>query len=60
MKHIYKYNMQFSLQVSELRAKVLSTKDANLSIKKQLDEMENQLRQAEQELLRTRDERDTA
>ena len=60
MKHIYNYNMQFPLQVSELRAKVLSTKDANLSIKKQLDEMENQLRQAEQELLRTRDERDTA
>ena len=48
------------LQVSELCAKVLSTKDANLSIKKQLDEMENQLRQVEQELLRTRDERDTA
>lgn len=48
------------LQVSELRAKLTASRDQGASVRKQLDDVQNQLRQLEQNLLQTREERDVA
>lgn len=48
------------LQVSELRAKLNATKDQGTTLKRQLDDVDNERRRLEQALLGLREERDAA
>lgn len=48
------------LQVTDLRAKLSASREQGIATRKQLDDITNQLRQLEQTLLSTREERDVA
>ncbi len=48
------------LQVSELRAKLMASREQGVLTRKQLDDVQNQLRQLENTLLSTKEERDVA
>jgi chromosome segregation ATPase len=48
------------LQVTDLRAKLAASREQGIATRKQLDDITNQLRQLEQTLLSTREERDVA
>ena len=52
--------MLFLSQVSELRAKVTSQREQSNALRKTVDDMENERRRTEQQLLQVREERDCA
>ena len=47
-----------SMQVAELRAKLTSSHDQNVSLKKQLDDLDNERRRQERVIMSTKEERD--
>ena len=54
-KHVF-----YLCQVTELRAKLTATKDYNNTQKRQLDDLQNEYRRMEHQLLTVKEERDNA
>ena len=52
--------MFYLCQVTELRAKLTATKDYNNTQKRQLDDLQNEYRRMEHQLLTVKEERDNA